>query len=65
MDTIAETANFDYHSSFADQGKRTSVFRFPYVVQTEIVVCPFVYEETNGSYPFANGLNGLNRLVRL
>jgi hypothetical protein len=26
----------------------------------KFVVCPFVDEETNGSYPFANGLNGLN-----
>jgi hypothetical protein len=24
----------------------------------KFVVCPFVDEETNGSYPFANGLNG-------
>jgi hypothetical protein len=26
------------------------------------VVCPFVDEETNGSYPLANGLNGLVHL---
>ncbi len=25
----------------------------------KFVVCPFVDEETNGSYPFANGLNRL------
>jgi hypothetical protein len=25
-------------------------------------LCPFVYEETNRSYPFTNGLNGLNNL---
>jgi hypothetical protein len=25
----------------------------------KFVVCPFVYEETNGSYPFSNGLKGL------
>jgi hypothetical protein len=25
----------------------------------KFVVCPFVDEETNGSYPFANKLNGL------
>jgi hypothetical protein len=24
----------------------------------KFVVCPFDYEETNGSYPFSNGLNG-------
>jgi hypothetical protein len=28
-------------------------------------VCPFVYKETNGSYPFANGLNGLKELAHL
>jgi hypothetical protein len=28
--TFAETANVDYHLSFADQGKQTSVFRFPF-----------------------------------
>jgi hypothetical protein len=28
----------------------------------KLVVCPFVDEETNGSYPFANGLNGQNGL---
>jgi hypothetical protein len=26
------------------------------------VVCPFIDEETNGSYPFANGLSGLAHL---
>jgi hypothetical protein len=29
------------------------------------VVCPFVYEETYGSYPSANGLNRLNEINRL
>ncbi len=28
----------------------------------KFVVCPFVDEETNGSYPVANGLNGLAHL---
>jgi hypothetical protein len=28
MGTIAETAIIDYHLSFADQGKQTSVFHF-------------------------------------
>ncbi len=35
---------------------------FPYsflIVQRKFVFCLFVYEETNGSYPFANGRNGL------
>ncbi len=28
----------------------------------KFVVCPFVFKETNGSYPFANRLNGLAHL---
>ncbi len=28
----------------------------------KFVVCPFVQEETNGSYSFTNGINGINRL---
>jgi hypothetical protein len=28
----------------------------------KFVVCPFIDEETNESYPFANGLNGLAHL---
>jgi hypothetical protein len=28
----------------------------------KFVVCLFVYEETNRSYPFGNGLNRLSRL---
>jgi hypothetical protein len=31
----------------------------------KFVVCPFVDEETDGIYPFANGLNGLNGLAHL
>ncbi len=31
----------------------------------KFVVCPFVDEETNGSYLFSNGLNGINGLARL
>ncbi len=28
----------------------------------KFVVCPFADEETNGSYPFSNGLNGFAHL---
>jgi hypothetical protein len=150
MSTFVKTANDDYRLSFADQGKQTSPFRFPfagntrkfavsvfcmyecmyvrmyvcmyvysiyiymcidraaYVLYRHIdidiyiylydyiyiyilisaavsrgkwkprqfdlirvpfahranvnVVCPFAFKETNGSYPFANGLNGLSHL---
>jgi hypothetical protein len=45
------------------------VFLNPFTVSSlfkwKFVVCPLIDEETNGSYPFANGLNGLNRLAHL
>jgi hypothetical protein len=31
----------------------------------KLVICLYVYEETNGSYPFSNGLKGLNGLAHL
>jgi hypothetical protein len=31
----------------------------------KFVIFPFVDETTNGSYLFANGLNGLNRLAHV
>jgi hypothetical protein len=31
----------------------------------KFVVCSFVYEETNGTYPFGNGLDGLNGLAHV
>ncbi len=31
----------------------------------KFVVCPFVYEETNRNYSFANGLNRPNGLAHL
>ncbi len=40
-----------------------AIFRNPFTgcssYKRKFVVCPFVYEETNGSYPFANGLDGI------
>jgi hypothetical protein len=41
--------DFPYHAHRANRG-------------LSLVVCPFVYEETNGRYPFANGLNRLAHL---
>ncbi len=35
------------------------------IVQTEVSYCPSIYKETNGSYPFSNGLNRLKRLSHL
>ncbi len=43
-----------------------SLIRWPFAHRTNrFVVCPFVDEETKGTYPFANGLIGLNLLNRL
>ncbi len=43
-----------------------ATFLDPFIVSSvckrKFVVCPFVGEETNESYSFGNGLNGLNRL---
>jgi hypothetical protein len=39
------------------------IFHNPFTVcSPKFVLCPFVYKETKGSYPFANGLNGLAHL---
>jgi hypothetical protein len=35
----------------------SSVYRLR-IMKWKFVICLFVDEETNGSYPFANGLNG-------
>jgi hypothetical protein len=40
----------------AQKHRRFSLISLPYIV------CLFVDEETNGSYPLANGLNGLAHL---
>jgi hypothetical protein len=46
-----------------------AIFLKPFTVcsscKRKFVVCPFIDEETNGSYPFANKLNGLSGLVHL
>jgi hypothetical protein len=40
-----------------------AIFLNPFTVSSsceqQFVVCPFVDEETSGSYPFVNGLDGL------
>jgi hypothetical protein len=42
------------------------IFLSPFTIcsscKRKYVVCLFVDEETNGSYPFANEISGLNRL---
>ncbi len=43
--------------------RRFSFIRLPFSSCKRIFfLCPFVYEETNGSFPFTNGLNGLAHL---
>jgi hypothetical protein len=45
------------------------IFLNPFTVgsscKRKFVICPFVYKETNVSYPFANRLNRLNRPAHL
>ncbi len=45
------------------------IFLNPFTIcsayKRKFVGCPFVYEETNRSHPFANVLNGLNGLAHL
>jgi hypothetical protein len=45
------------------------IFLYPFTVcascKLKFVICPFVDEETNKSYPFATVLSGLNLLNRL
>jgi hypothetical protein len=45
------------------------IFLHPFTIcssyKQKIVVGPFVDKETDGSYLFANGLNGLNGLAHL
>ncbi len=54
---------------FKRETEAQSIFLDPFTVcpscQLKFVVCPFVYEETSGSYPFANGPNRLNGLAHL
>jgi hypothetical protein len=40
-------------------------FTFCSSCKQKFVICPFVNEETNRSYPFAHGLNRLNGLAYL
>ncbi len=44
--------------------RKLAIFLNPFTIclpcKQKFVICPFVDEETNGSYPFANGLNRLN-----
>jgi hypothetical protein len=42
--------------------KAQSIFAVCSSFKWKFVVCPFVDKETNGSYPFANGLNRLASL---
>jgi hypothetical protein len=58
------------HGISKRKGKRKSRrFSLSFIISTQcsqkFVVCPFIDEETNGSYPFANGLNRLYGLAHL
>ncbi len=51
---------------FKRKTKAEAIFLNPFIVcslcKRKFVVCPVVNEQTNKSYPFANGLNGLAHL---
>jgi hypothetical protein len=62
---------YKYMLPFQMENKRPGDFPYsdPFTVHSsckwKFFVCPFVYKETNGSYLFANGLDGLNVLKGL
>jgi hypothetical protein len=72
---LLQTANFIYgyiyiYAAVFRKNKRTTedqaiflnLFSVCSSCKRKLFVCPFVDEETNGTYPFANGLNGLAHL---
>jgi hypothetical protein len=54
---------------FRRKTKTQVIFLFPFTVcslcKGKFVVCSCVFQEINKSYPFANELNGLNRVANL
>ncbi len=54
---------------FKQKTEAMGFFLNPFTVcsyyKRKFVTCPFADKGTNGSYPFANGLNGLNGLAHL
>ncbi len=57
------------HFKLKTENGAQATFLNPFTVcsscKRKFVLCLFVYEETNGSYPFSNGLNGLAHLCIL
>jgi hypothetical protein len=56
------------HGDIKQKTEAQAVFLNPFTVcsssKRKFVVCPFVDEETNGSYPFGYGLNRLHAQKR-
>jgi hypothetical protein len=54
------------HGDIKQKTEALEIFLYAFTIcslcEQKFVVCLFVNEETNGSYPFANGLNGLAHL---
>jgi hypothetical protein len=46
MGTFAETANVDYHLSFADQGEQ--IFHFPYIYIETAIYISMLFQTENG-----------------
>jgi hypothetical protein len=57
------------HGDIKRKTEAQAIFLNPFTVcswcKRKVVICLFVDQETNGSYLFANGLNGLNGLYGL
>jgi hypothetical protein len=53
MGTFAETAIVDYRSSFANEGKQTSVFYFRLQQQTEVCQCCLPLGANKWKLPFS------------
>ncbi len=70
MYTYIEISNYLYMCCrFKWKMEAQSIFLNPFTIcssfKRKFVVCPFDYEETNGSYPFGNELNGVSGFAHL
>jgi hypothetical protein len=69
METGTWNSDVLYKKSNEKQKSDPAFFLNPFTIcsscNRKFDLCPFIDEETNGSYPFANGLNGLNLLKAL
>ncbi len=53
MGKFAKTSVVEYYFSFADQGKQTSVFPFPFAAKTEVCCFRFMFAANKEKLPFS------------